>query len=79
MVNAEHKGVKKIVGARSLQDYVNGLKQVLDVGELLPKQQPPLSSLLEKKRSVYFQKEIEVMYDVERADVNDFIEKKSFY
>ncbi|MFB9760598.1 DsbA family protein [Ectobacillus funiculus] len=74
MVNAEHKGVK-IVGARSLQDYVNGLKQVLDVGELLPKQQPPLSSLLEKEKRL-FSKEIEVMYDVERADVNDFIEKE---
>ena len=74
MVNAEHKGVK-IVGARSLQDYINGLKQVLDVEELLSKQQPSLSRLLEKEK-LLFSKEIEVMYDVGRSDVNDFAKKE---
>ncbi|MED3563421.1 DsbA family protein [Bacillus xiapuensis] len=74
MVNEENISVK-IVGSRPLENYVSGLKQVLNQQELLPKQQPSLSSLLEKEK-LLFSKEIEVMYDVEKADMNAFIEKE---
>ncbi|MBM4761311.1 DsbA family protein [Bacillus sp. B15-48] len=74
MINEENKGVK-IVGGRPIQSYVDGLKQVLGVEELQPKQQPSLSSLL-KKEKLLFSKEIEVMYDVEKSAVRSFIEKE---
>ena len=74
IVNEENKGVK-IVGARPLENYVAGLKQVLNVEELQPKQQPSLSNLLEKEK-LLFSKEIEVMYDVEKLDINNFIGKE---
>lgn len=74
MINEENKGVK-IGGGRPLQYYIDGLKQVLNVEELQPKQQPSLSSLL-KKETLLFSKEIEVMYDIEKSDVDDFIEKE---
>ena len=74
MVNEENKGVK-IVGGRPFQSYVDGLKQVLNIEELQPTQQPNLSSLLEKEK-LLFSKEIEVMYDVEQSDVRNFIEKE---
>lgn len=74
MMNEENKGVK-IVGGRPFEYYVDGLKQVLKTEDLQPKQQPSLSSLLEKEK-LLFSKEIEVMYDVEQSDVNSFIEKE---
>lgn len=74
MVNEENKGVK-IVGGRPFESYVEGLKQVLNLEELQPKQQPPLSNLLEKEK-LLFSKEIEVMYEVEQADVHSFIGKE---
>jgi len=74
MVNQENKGIK-IVGGRPFEYYVEGLKQVLNVEELQPKQQRSLSSLLEKEK-LLFSKEIEVMYDVEKSDINAFIEKE---
>lgn len=74
MSNKENKGVK-FVGGRSLEYYVDGLKQVLNMEELQPKQQPSLSSLIEKEK-LLFSKEIEVMYDIEQSDVNSFIEKE---
>jgi putative protein-disulfide isomerase len=74
MINEENKGVK-IVGGRPFENYVDGLKQVLNLEELQPKQQPSLSSLLEKEK-LLFSKEIEVMYDVEQSEVKSFIEKE---
>ncbi|MFD1851745.1 DsbA family protein [Oceanobacillus bengalensis] len=74
MINEENKGVK-ITGGRTLEYYVDGLKQVLDVEELHPKQEPSLSHLL-KKEKLLFSKEIEAMYDVEKADINHFIERE---
>lgn len=74
MINEENKGVK-IVGGRPLEYYVDGLKQVLNVDEVQPKQQPTLSTLLEKEE-LLFSKEIEEMYDIEQSDVNSFIEKE---
>lgn len=74
MINEENKGVK-IVGGRPFQYYVEGIKQVLNVEELQPKQQPPLSNLLQKEK-LLFSKEIEVMYDIEPSDIRSFIEKE---
>ncbi|MEK3889086.1 DsbA family protein [Bacillus sp. FSL K6-3431] len=76
MVNQDNKGVK-IVGARSLDYYVNGLKQVLSQDEELlhPKQQSPLAELL-KKEELLFSKEIEVMYDIEQKEFDGFIQKE---
>lgn len=48
MLNEENRGAK-LVGTLSLEHYVNGLKQVLNVKTLRPKQQPALSHLLEKE------------------------------
>ncbi|KAB7707069.1 DsbA family protein [Bacillus aerolatus] len=74
MVNEENKGAK-IVGARSLEHYVNGLKQVLPNVELQPKPQPGLSQLLEKEK-LLFSKEIEVMYDIEQEKATSFIQQQ---
>lgn len=74
MLNEENKGVK-IVGSRTLESYIAGLKQVLYLDELKPKQQPALFSLLEKEKFL-FSKEIEVMYDIEQKDINLFAEKE---
>lgn len=74
MLNEENKGVK-IIGSRTLDSYTSGLKQVLNLDELQPKQQPALFSLLEKEK-LLFSKEIEVMYDIEQKDINIFVEKE---
>ncbi|ALC92850.1 dithiol-disulfide isomerase [Bacillus sp. FJAT-18017] len=74
MMNEENKGVK-MVGARPLDYYVDGLKQVLGTEEVQVKQVPLLSSLL-KKEKLLFSKEIEVMYDIEKSDVAAFIKKE---
>lgn len=74
MVNEEKKGIK-IVGGRPFESYVDGLKQVLNVEELQPKQPPSLSSLLEKEK-LLFSKEIEVMYGIEQSDMALFIEQE---
>lgn len=74
MTNEDNKGVK-IVGGRPLEAYVEGLKKVLNVEELQPKPLPALSSLLAAEK-LLFSREIEVMYDVEQANVPDFVEKE---
>lgn len=73
MVNKQNKGVK-IVGGRPLEYYLNGLMQVLGE-EPNPKQQPALSTLLEEEK-LLFSKEIEIMYDVEKSEINAFIERE---
>lgn len=72
MVNKENKGVK-VVGSRPLQFYVSALTQILEE-EVKPKSKPSLSDLL-KKEQLLFAKEIEVMYDVEQHELQDFIGK----
>ncbi|MEB2300249.1 DsbA family protein [Lysinibacillus xylanilyticus] len=74
MLSEENKGVK-IVGSRTLDAYIAGLKQILHLDELQPKKQPALFSLLEKEK-LLFSKEIEVMYDIEQKDINVFAEKE---
>ncbi|KLK99443.1 dithiol-disulfide isomerase [Bacillus pumilus] len=73
-VNEENKGVK-ITGGRSLEVYVEGLKQALNTEELEPKKRPAVSTLLEKEK-LLFSKEIEVMYDVDQSDVRSFMKKE---
>ncbi|MFC4409029.1 DsbA family protein [Chungangia koreensis] len=72
MVNKENKGVK-VVGSRPLQFYVSALTQILEE-DVKPKTQTSLSDLLEKEQ-LLFAKEIEVMYDVEPSELQDFIGK----
>jgi putative protein-disulfide isomerase len=73
MVNADNKGVK-IVGARSLDEYVNGLKQALSTTEELQlKPQPALSKLLAQE-GLLFSKEVEVMYDLQQSEVQAYIQ-----
>lgn len=74
IINEENKGVK-VVGGRPFEYYVDGLKQVLNVEEIHPKQQPSLSSLFEKEK-LLFSKEIEVMYDLDQSDIHTFVEKE---
>jgi len=74
MVNKDNKGLK-IVGSRPLESYVEGLQQMLNTGEIEPKQQPSLSNLLEQEK-LLFSKEIEVMYDIEKSEINAFVEKE---
>ncbi|MCU6711395.1 DsbA family protein [Paenibacillus sp. J5C_2022] len=73
MMNAENKGVK-IVGARSLDEYVHGLEQVLaHATELDPKPQPSISSLLTQEK-LLFSRELEVLYDLEQSEVSSYIQ-----
>jgi len=74
MVNKENKGVK-IVGARSFENYVDGLQQVLPSEKITPKLPPLLVDLL-KTGSRLFSKEIEVMYDLDQSQVTAFIENE---
>jgi putative protein-disulfide isomerase len=74
MVNEENKGIK-IVGSRPLEYYVGALEQILNEEELQPKNQPPLSQLLEQEK-LLFSKEIEVMYDLDQSDIQSFVEKE---
>ncbi len=74
LINEENKGIK-IVGGRPLESYVDALKQVLKKEELVPKPQPSLASLLEKEK-LLFSKEIEVMYNIEKSDIQNFVKKE---
>ncbi len=75
LVNEENKGIK-IVGARPLDYYVQGLQQALSVTEPLQTQTlPALSSLLEEE-GLLFSKEIEVLYDIDQTDIPSFIQKE---
>lgn len=74
MINKKNKGVK-IVGGRPLDQYVTGLKQVLNKEKLEPKKPPSLSELLAQEK-LLFSKEIEVMYDIDKTDVKSFIKKE---
>jgi putative protein-disulfide isomerase len=74
MMNEENKGVK-IVGSRSLKNYVSGLSQILNGEEPKPKQLPSLSTLLEKEK-LLFAKEIEVMYDLDQSDLQEFVKEQ---
>lgn len=72
MVNKENKGVK-IVGQRRYEDYTNGLMQALGQEELLKANKAQaLPTLLSDGRRL-FSKEIETIYGIERAEVEEFV------
>lgn len=73
MVNEEKKGVK-LVGGRPFKNYLDGLTQVLGENPT-PKQLPSLSALLEEEK-LLFAKEIEVMYDVEKSNLQAFVKNE---
>lgn len=75
MVNEENKGIK-IVGARSIEEYVKGLQEVLSTSEEIKAQPPrPLKKILGNE-SLLFSKEIEEMYGLEKHEVKEFIKKE---
>lgn len=74
MINKENKGVK-IVGSRPMEYYVEGLKQVLDEEAIDSVEQPSLAALLQQEKML-FSKEIEVMYDIDQAAFQLFIEEQ---
>ncbi|RAV10923.1 DsbA family oxidoreductase [Paenibacillus contaminans] len=73
MVNEDNKGVK-IVGARPLENYVEGLRQVLAEEALEPKPLPGLAKLLQKE-GLLFAKELEAMYDIQPNEVKTFVQE----
>jgi len=69
LMNAQNQAVK-IVGARSLEDYLDGLRQVLlTTDEIQAKPVPAISDLLESENRL-FTKEIEVMYNIDKEDAH---------
>ncbi|MHA6250909.1 DsbA family oxidoreductase [Oceanobacillus sp. CAU 1775] len=73
IVNEENQGVL-IVGGRPFEYYVKGLEQVL--GEEPKAKETPAVADLIKKEKLLFSKEIEVMYDLEQNQLEDFLTKE---
>jgi putative protein-disulfide isomerase len=73
MVNEDNNGVK-IVGGRPFEYYVDGLTKVL--GEKPHPIQPPSLSVLLEEEKLLFSKEVEVMYDLEQANTQAFVESE---
>lgn len=73
IVNKDNQGTK-IVGARSLETYIDALEKLDTSITIEPNPLPKLSLYLNEQSSL-FSKEIEVMYDIEEKDVSNFIEK----
>ena len=74
MVNEEQKGVR-IVGARTLADYANGLQQLLPNETLQPKQLFTLDQLLQQEK-LLFSREIEEYYSIEQNELAAFVQKE---
>ncbi|MGJ5711357.1 DsbA family protein, partial [Staphylococcus equorum] len=73
IVNKDNQGTK-IVGARSLETYIDALEK-LDTSTTIKPNPLPKFSLYLNEQSSLFSKEIEVMYDIEEKNVPNFIEK----
>ncbi len=73
LINEENKGVK-LVGARSLDSYVDALQQLSNQTSS-PVAVPPLAQLLEEEQ-LLFSKEMEVMYDIEQNGVEAFVQSE---
>lgn len=71
MVNEDNKGVK-IVGARSLDTYIDALQKI-SKEQIQAKPVPSLRQLL-RQNKVLFSKEIEVMYGTPKSEVQTFIQ-----
>lgn len=73
MINEDNQGVK-IVGARPLETYVEGLERMLEK-KVKPGDIPSLTDFL-KREKVIFSKEIEELYGLEPSEVETFIESE---
>jgi putative protein-disulfide isomerase len=74
LLNEEKKGAK-IVGARSLEQYVSALKQMLPGEEIQPKEKQSLKTLLQTEK-LLFSREIEELYTIEPTDIGAFISEQ---
>src|SRR5690606_2565607 len=74
MMNEEQKGVR-IVGAKSLEDYVNALQRLLPDGMIEPKQLPAFEQLLQEEK-LLFSREIEEFYSIDKSEVEAFAQEQ---
>ena len=74
LLNEEKKGAK-IVGARSLEQYVSALKQMLPGEEIQPKEKQSLKTLFQTEK-LLFSREIEELYTIEPTDIGAFISEQ---
>ena len=74
LLNEEKKGAK-IVGARSLEQYVSALKQMLPGEEIQPKEKQSLKTLFQAEK-LLFSREIEELYTIEPTDIGAFISEQ---
>ncbi len=74
LLNEEKKGAK-IGGARSLEQYVSALKQMLPGEEIQPKKKQSLKTLFQKEK-LLFSREIEELYTIEPTDIGAFISEQ---
>ena len=74
LLNEEKKGAK-IVGARSLEQYVSALKQMLPGEEIQPKEKQSLKTLFQTEK-LLFSREIEELYTIEPIDIGAFISEQ---
>ncbi|CAI6046106.1 hypothetical protein PAECIP112173_01203 [Paenibacillus sp. JJ-100] len=73
IVNKEEQGIK-VTGARPLETYVQALQQIL--GETpKPKKITTLTDKM-KEGNLLFSKEIEVLYDIEKANVKKYVQSQ---
>lgn len=74
MVNEEQKGVR-VVGARSLEDYVNALQQILPHETISAKPVADLKPLLQREKML-FSREIEEYYAIEKDELGTFLQEQ---
>lgn len=74
-IDNEGKGIK-VVGARDMQTYIEAIKNVGEFDSIHP--EDPINLLdLFKEDKFLFNKEIEVLYDIDRDDVESFVIRES--
>ena len=74
MVNEEQKGVR-LVGAKTLEDYTNALRQLLPEETLKPRELSTLDQLL-KQEKLLFSREIEEYYSIEKSELDTFAQQE---
>lgn len=74
MVNEEQKGVR-VVGARSLEDYIQALQQILPNETVSPKPVTDLKPLLQREKML-FSREIEEYYAIDKDELDTFLQEQ---
>ncbi|WP_058309021.1 DsbA family oxidoreductase [Gracilibacillus massiliensis] len=74
MINEENQGIK-LVGNRSLEEFVQALEKMLANTELQASTLPSLEDIL-KKEKLLFAREIEALYDLQEDELASFIDKE---